>query len=180
MAIKRIDCPQCHSTSFEFMSDGRMECRSCGTIFGSPREEILCRTCGTINPSVAKRCMNCGANLLRVCAICGHHNPSGLDHCLECGQPLDTLSSVAMRTTSGVEEFRRRQIDDLVHTKGKDAVYLAQERTRLEAEEQDRVKVASDQRALILRRQRLIMGIAAFIALSTIAALIVAILILGG
>ena len=89
MEIKRISCTSCGGSQFARDEDGNLVCQFCGAQYQSLRDEILCRVCGTLNPSAARRCMNCGLILGRQCPVCAHVNPPGADHCEECASPLD-------------------------------------------------------------------------------------------
>ncbi|MEM9189348.1 MAG: SPFH domain-containing protein [Myxococcota bacterium] len=62
---------------------------------GSPPQAAanlaICPECDAPNPSGAKFCMNCGANLTptpKYCAACGHENPPGAKFCLNCGTAM--------------------------------------------------------------------------------------------
>jgi class 3 adenylate cyclase/tetratricopeptide (TPR) repeat protein len=49
---------------------------------------MRCAACGTENPTGAKFCTDCGAQLARACAGCGHPNAPTGRFCSECGHAL--------------------------------------------------------------------------------------------
>jgi hypothetical protein len=159
MAVRRITCPSCGGNQFQHDDEGNLICAFCGAQYASPREEIACPVCGTENPADAKRCMNCGLALGKVCPACNYVNPPGADHCENCAVPLDTLSSVLMRTKSGRQYTTKLQKGQLVASKAEDMVYMQEQRARIEAEERERRARLAAQKAEAERQQRVIVSI---------------------
>jgi len=162
MSLERISCPSCGASSFEHDAEGNLICSHCGANFGAPTDHIDCPSCGTQNPPQARKCMNCGLTLGKVCPICNTPNPPGVDHCLNCAAPLDTLSSVFMRTKQGIKETTDTMHDELVRTKTEDLVFMEQERIRLDEEEQERLHALRHRQTEAQRQQRVIMAFAIF------------------
>src|SRR4029453_11075164 len=55
---------------------------------------MTCPSCGTDNPSGARFCNGCGAQLARVCSSCGAENTPTARFCSECGQALADQAAV--------------------------------------------------------------------------------------
>src|SRR3954451_3388662 len=66
-----------------------------------------CQSCGTENPSSARFCMGCGAQLERRCGNCGAVAPPQARFCMECGSELAGAAPVAAPATPPEE---RRQV----------------------------------------------------------------------
>jgi ribosomal protein L40E len=159
MAVKRITCPSCGGNQFQHDDEGNLICAFCGAQYASPREEIICPACGAENPAEARRCINCGLALGKICPACNYVNPPGADHCENCAVPLDTLSSVLMRTQSGRRYTAKLQKGQLVASKAEDMVFMEEQRARIEAEERERRMRLAAQRAEAERQQRIIIAI---------------------
>lgn len=63
---------------------------------------IVCNRCGWENPSGARFCMRCAAELSLRCAVCGTENPREAHFCLHCGDPLARVASTERRIVSVV------------------------------------------------------------------------------
>jgi class 3 adenylate cyclase/ribosomal protein L40E len=59
----------------------------------------VCASCGTENPSRAKFCMSCGAELAPTCPACGAENPPGAKFCIECGTELSAAAAPTVAPT---------------------------------------------------------------------------------
>lgn len=157
-----------------------MACAVCGTVVETTASEQVCPVCHTLSPSQAARCMQCSSALGRLCPVCAHHNPPGVETCLSCGTPLDTFSAVTTRMPQA--GARQRHVERLVAAKQGDAAYMHEQRTRLDAEERERLSRLAEQRARHQQEQRRMilfigLGIAALILLLAIAGVV---LLLGG
>ncbi len=79
---------------------------------------------------------------------------------MSCATPLDTLSSVFMRTSAGQRRSTALMREELVQTKGRDMMYMQRERERLEAEERERLRNLRHQQTQAQRQQRMLMAAA--------------------
>jgi hypothetical protein len=100
--------------------------------------------------------MNCGLTLGRLCPACNHANPAGLDHCLNCATPLDTLSTVFMRTGSGRDQSAKMIRKELVRAKQEDHVYMREQRDILDDEERKRLQHLRGKQTETQRQQRIL------------------------
>ena len=91
--------------------------------------------------------------------MCNHPNPPGADHCLNCANPLDTLSSIYMRTGQGIRHATTVRERHLVDTKHQDMQYMQKQRERLEEEERKRLVQLAAQRAEAQRQQKTLITI---------------------
>src|SRR5436305_7300862 len=57
-----------------------------------------CESCGTENPTAARFCMGCGAQLERRCANCGAAAPPEARSCMECGTAFGDAAASAPAT----------------------------------------------------------------------------------
>ncbi len=177
MAIERILCPSCGAAKFERDAQGNLICSYCGALYKAAGDEILCRVCGTLNPPQAQRCMICGVLLGRQCPACTYINPPNAEHCEECGTPLDTLASIITRAREIGEDSAVIRGERLTATKHADLAYMYEQRTRLEAEERERLARLGFQRLLAERQQRLLVtlvlsGLILLLGIGCVAALI--------
>ncbi len=160
MSLERLSCPSCGASDFRHDDEGNLICGFCGTKFDSPREVVDCPVCGTENPPQAVKCMGCGHTLGRMCPACNYANPPAVDHCLQCATPLDTLSSVFMRTGEGRHRSAALIKEELVKTKAQDMAYMQQQRAQLDAEEAARLAGLRSQRIEAQRQQQIMVIIA--------------------
>lgn len=159
MSLERISCPSCGASRFDHDMKGNLICAHCGANFGAPQDHISCPSCHTQNPLQARKCMNCGLSLGKVCPSCNYSNPPGADHCLECATPLDTLTSVFMRTAHGQRKSTRTLRRELVRAKTEDHVYMSEQRAVLDAEEEERIRRLRNRQSEAIRQQRALMAV---------------------
>jgi len=95
-----------------------------------------------------------------MCPACNYANPPAVDHCLQCATPLDTLSSVFMRTGEGRHRSAALIKEELVKTKAQDMAYMQQQRAQLDAEEAARLAGLRSQRIEAQRQQQIMVIIA--------------------
>lgn len=158
--LKPITCAACGASAFEHDAEGNLICTHCGTKFASPREEIICPTCGTSNPAGAIRCMNCGLALGKLCPVCNTPNLPGAEVCIHCATPLDTLAAISTRKGEGKRISDAMREQRLVEQKGGDAIYMAEQRARIEAEERVRLEQLAAQQAESRRQQTTVIIVA--------------------
>lgn len=163
MSLERISCPSCGGNSFRQDAEGRLVCNHCGANFGSPQEEVTCPACGVENPAQALKCMSCGLTLGKICPACNHPNPPSADHCLQCATPLDTLTSVMMRSEQGKQQTAASLKKQLVQAKGKDMVWMQEQRAKLHAEEAARQQELHALAQMAHRQQQTMMLIATIV-----------------
>ena len=180
MSIQRIACPACGSSRLAHDADGNLVCEACGTRYASPREEVACRVCGTLNPPEARYCSNCSLQLGRTCQSCGYANPPDVENCQNCGNPLDILSTLSTRHQDQQFGNVERRTEGLVRSKSEDMQYLAEQRKRLEAEEQQRLMRLHEQQARSSKQQTILIGIVLAAIGLTLVGLVIAAIVLGG
>lgn len=66
---------------------------------------MRCASCGFKNPSGAKFCEECGAELTRVCHNCGAKTSASGKFCSECGTPIGATFTVTARPTSAPIDY---------------------------------------------------------------------------
>ncbi len=166
MQIKRLSCPACHGNQFDHDDEGNLVCSFCGTLYASPRAEIVCRTCGVENPAQARKCMNCGRELGAKCPACYFDNIPGADHCENCGTPLDTIASIFEREKVNARAAVLRA-ERLVQSKNADMQFMEQERALMAEQERARMATLRAQQQQMIKRQRtiLILGFGALACL---------------
>lgn len=175
MVTQSYDCSACGGSRFTEDAEGNVTCAYCGTTYELAREKYECRVCGTVNPAEAMRCMKCGTQLGRQCPICTHFNPPGATACEECQTLLGAFTSITMRLPQSGETDRR--VERLVMSKNNDAIYMQNQRARLDAEEQARRAKLAEQRSRNRQQQKQIMllvgaGMAVFLILVVVLALV--------
>jgi hypothetical protein len=158
MSLERISCRSCGASRFDHDSEGNLICAHCGTNFGDPQDHVDCPSCGVQNPPQARKCMNCGLSLGKICPACNTSNPPGTDYCLKCATPLDTLTSVLMRGKQGTRRATHTMKQDLVRTKNEDMEFMQVERSKLDAEETQRLRNLRNRQTEAQRQQRMIMA----------------------
>lgn len=168
-------CSACGGSRFREDGHGNLLCDFCSTTYELAGQKYECRVCGTLNPAQAKRCMTCGSSLGRPCPICTHRNAPGVTVCEQCGTALDTYTSITSRLPESGETERR--VGRLVESKWDDAAYMRAERTRLDAEERERLAHIAAQATENRHQQQqiirfVLLGMGVFLALLVLLALV--------
>ena len=79
--------------------------------------QMTCMQCQQDNPSGARFCNGCGAQLELVCPACRHVNPAGSRFCNGCGQPLVAGSpAVATVTPPAPERYTPKHLAEKILT----------------------------------------------------------------
>jgi hypothetical protein len=167
-----LNCPGCGSSSFVANPNGSPICEYCYAAYVPPEQD--CPDCGTPHEPNARRCISCGADLLRPCLACGALNSWAVPRCLVCGQEMGILGSLFDRVTSTRGGWLDELREEATELKARqEAVADAQLAEMWEIERRRREAMARAQ-AERDRQLRVIFTVVGIIAALGIVALVVA------
>ena len=176
MSLQRLACPACGANVFSRDPDGYLVCGACGSVFQQTRH-MECPTCRAMNPEDARRCIQCGAALVRQCPICQHRNAPDAEYCGNCGETLDALAFVMQRYEEASSHSVVRRAELFGAVKRQDNEYMRAQRERLDAEERERMARLEVVNEQARRQQKLVLVVGVTIGVLALLFMIVLIIV---